>query len=136
VGRIAEQNKRTNGRKSFSEDIQTLLLTLTDSMKHDVQAQFLKRRHPYAKTLNKALDDASITSRLLASFDEKWKELKTRLDVVPGKDVLSRLNAHLQTTCGIAITATLIIDAMTQAEVPNEMELIIRSLNAFAKATV
>lgn len=135
ANRIGEQNKRTGSQTVFSGDIKAALLTLTDSMKHDVQAQFLKRQHPFAKAVNRGLDDASITSQLLAAFDQKWEDLSTRLDLVPGKDVLSRLNAHLQKTSGVAITPTSIIDAMTQSEIPDEMKSIIRSLKGFAKPT-
>jgi len=135
AARIAEQNRRTGGRAAFSEDIKALLLSLTEPIKHDVQAQFLKRRLPYAKALNRALDESNITSKLLAAFDEKWAGLNTRLDLVPGKEVLSRLNAHLQKVCGAALTPTLIIDAMKQSEVPTEMKSIVVSLNSFRKAT-
>ncbi len=102
-------------------------------MKHDVQAQFLKRRHPFAKSVNRALDDASITSRLLADFDEKWNDLKTRLDLVPGKEVLTSLNGHLQETCGVSVTPTSIIEAMTEGDIADEMKSILLALNAFSK---
>jgi hypothetical protein len=105
-------------------------------MKHDVQAQFLKRRHPFAKAHDRGSDDATITSRLLAVFDEKWKDLNTRLDLVPGKDVLSRLNAHLQKNCGVTITPTLIIDAMTELDIVDEMKAVLQSLNSFSKGVV
>ena len=51
------------GKKSFSESMHGLLLTITDAVKHDVQAQYLKRQHPFAKSLNKALDDSTVTSQ-------------------------------------------------------------------------
>lgn len=131
--RIADQNKRTGKKTSFTDTIQTLLLSITDTIKHDVQAQFLKRQHPFAKSLNRALDEATITSQLLAAFDTTWKNLNTRLDIVPGRDVLSRLNAHLQRTCGVTITPNLIIECMSEAEIPDEMKMVVTELNNFTK---
>ena len=131
--RIADQNKRTGKKTSFTDTIQTLLLSITDTIKHDVQAQFLKRQHPFAKSLNRALDEATITSQLLAAFDSTWKNLNTRLDIVPGRDILSRLNAHLQKTCGVTITPNLIIECMSEAEIPDEMRMVVTELNNFAK---
>ena len=133
--RIADQNKRTGKTISFTENIQTLLLSITDAIKHDVQAQFLKRQQPFTKSLNRSLDDATITSQLLAAFDSTWKNLNTRLDIVPGREVLSRLNAHLQKTCGVTITSNLIIECMSEAEIPDEMKMVVSKLNDFAKGT-
>ena len=133
--RIAERNSRTGGTVSFSESIPTLLLAMTDAMKHDVEAQYLKRRHPSAKSQNKSLDDSSITSQLLGEFESGWKDLNARLDMVPAKEVLSRVNAHLQNAYSVTVTPTLVIDAMTESEVPDEMKAMIASLNEFAKST-
>lgn len=134
--KLEEQNQRASRSSAFSESLADLLRTLTDPMKHDVQAQFLKRRHPFFKALNRTIDDASITSQLLAVFDVKWAAVQTRIELVPGKEVLSRLNAHLQATCGISVTPTLIIDAMATSEVPEEMQLLVQSLDNFAKGSV
>lgn len=130
--RVAEQNKRTGGMISFSEDIEKLLLTLTEAMKHDVEAQYLKRQLPFSKSVKKSVDDSTVTSQLLAAFEDKWKGLKTRLDIVPGKELLSRLNAHLQREYGVTVTPNLIIEAMEESDVPDEMKDIIASLNHFA----
>ena len=133
VQRIAEQNRRTGGTSQFTENMDALLLSITDVLKHDVQAQFLKRQHPFAKSLEKALDDTTITSALLAAFEEKWKDLTDRLRLVPGKEVLSRLNTHLQEKWNVTITPITIIESMSEQEVPQEMKEIVTSLEEFAK---
>ncbi len=131
--RVAEQSQRTGKKMSVSENIESLLCALTDPMKHDVQAQYLKGRAPFLKTLNKAVDDATITSQLLSVFDEKWADLEARLELVPGKEVLSRLNSHFQKMWGVSITPTLLIDAMTEADVPDEMKSLIQALDRFTR---
>jgi energy-coupling factor transporter ATP-binding protein EcfA2 len=134
--RITEQNKRTGGNASFSEDMRTVLLKITDTMKHDVQAQFLKRQHPFTKSLNRSLDDSTVTSQLLAAFDDKWNDLDTRLDMIPGKEVLSRLNALLQKVCGVTVSPSLIIEAMDASDVASEMKEIIDALREFSESVV
>ena len=134
--RIADQNKRIGKTTLFKENIQTLLLSITDAMKNDVLAQFLKRQHPFARSQKRGLDDATITSQLLVAFDNLWKDLNTRLNIVPGCEVLSRLNAYLQETCGVTITSNLIIGCMFDAEIPDEVRLIVSRLDDFAKAKV
>jgi len=132
--RIMEQDKRTGKTTSFKETAHALLLGITETLKHDVQAQYLKRQDPFAKSINRSLDDSTVTSQLLAAFDAKWKDLSARLDMVPGKEVLSRLNAHLQKAYGITLTPTVIIEAMTESEISTEMKDIVAALQEFAKA--
>lgn len=133
IKRIGERNKRQGTDLVFSEDIESALLSITDDLKHDVQAQFLERQHPYHKSLNRSLDDATITSQLLSEFDRRWKDMTSRLALVPGHKVLSRLNTHLQQAYGITITSGLIIECMSTSEVPEEIKGIIADLDSFAK---
>jgi hypothetical protein len=133
VQRLLEQTKRTGKASMFSETIDTLLATITDEMKHDVQAQYLKRQHPFAKSLDRSLDDTTVTSRLLAAFEAQWSSLQSRLNLVPGKEVLSRLNLYLQKHWSVTVTPNAIVDAMNEEEVPSEMREIITSLEQFAK---
>ena len=56
--------------------------------------------------------------------------------MVSGKDVLSRLNVHLQNTYGVAVTPNLIIEAMQDSDIAEEMKTIIESLNQFANEAV
>jgi energy-coupling factor transporter ATP-binding protein EcfA2 len=133
---IDDRVRRTGVQIVFSESIATVLSAITEPMKHDVQAQFLKRRHPFAKTVKASLDDATITSALLADFDDKWKDLDVRVDIVPGKEVLARLNTHLQSRYGITVTPTLIIGAMRESEIHDEMKSIVHSLNGFSQQPV
>jgi energy-coupling factor transporter ATP-binding protein EcfA2 len=133
VLRLADRNKRSGSTTRFSENMETIMLSITDAMKHDVQAQYLKRQHPFAKSRHNSHDDSTITSQLLQEFDMKWKHLDSRLDMVPGKEVLSRLNAHLQKKYSITVTSTSIIESMKDSEVANEMKTIISALNNFAK---
>lgn len=102
-------------------------------MKHDVQAQYLKRQLPFERTLARGLDDATVTSALLAAFDDRWRSLEARLDMVPGKAVLSILNEHLQKTLGVTITPRLIIEAMLVSEIAPEMKDIITALEQFSR---
>jgi predicted ATP-dependent endonuclease of OLD family len=134
VQRIAEQTKRTGKVSHFTEDVNAILSTITDTLKHEVLAQYLKRLQPFAKSLEKSLDDTTVTSRLLAAFEERWKSLPDRLELVPGKEVLSRLNTYLQGKWDVTITPIAIIESMFVQEMPGEMKEIIASLEEFAKA--
>lgn len=134
--RTEEQNKRNGSTAKFTESIEALLLSLTEEMKHDVQAQYLKRQEPYVRSLDRSLDPSTVTSRLLAEFDAIWNGLDSRLNIVPGKELLSKLNTYLQKTYKVTVTPNLIIMAMTESDIPSEIKMIIESLDEFSKRKV
>jgi AAA domain, putative AbiEii toxin, Type IV TA system len=134
VKKLSERADRTGTKKEFTEEIEIILSGITEALKHDVQAQFLKRQHPFLKARDKSVDDTTITSQLLARFEVRWNNLSDRLTLIPGKDVLSSLNAHLQKNWGITLMSNAIIDAMTEDEVPAEIKEIISSLQRFAES--
>ena len=133
IKRIAEQSKRTGKESHFTEDINACLLIITDTLKHEVLAQYLKRQQPFVRSLERSLDDTTVTSHLLNAFEERWKNLPERLVLVPGKEVLSKLNTYLQEKWNVTITPNAIIESMTEEEVPGEMKEMINSLEHFAK---
>jgi energy-coupling factor transporter ATP-binding protein EcfA2 len=136
VKRVAEQNRRTGRSTVFSERLEGILLSLTDTMKYDVQAEFLKRRVPFMRGRSKGIDDTTLTREVLALFDEQWNALDRRLELVPGKELLSKLNGHLQDSLGVAVTPHLIIEAMQQSEVPQEIKVIVASLDSFTREPI
>jgi hypothetical protein len=114
--------------------VRALLSTLTEEFKHDVQAQFLKRQLPYRRSSARVLDDSTITADLLARFDSTWRDLNSRLNVVSGKLLLNRLNAHLQEILKINITSASVIDCMHDSEISEEVKIILKSLDEFTKS--
>ena len=134
--KIAERNRHSGENLCFADDVRALLLGLTNEFKHDVQAQLLKRQLPYVSSSNRKLDDSTITVSLLSSFDEKWKCLDSRLDMVSGKQLLSRLNIHLQDKLHVSITPTLIVENMLPSEVATEMKDILTALQEFAAEAI
>ena len=131
--RLADQNARCGTSTRFSESVEERLRVITDEVKYDVQAQYQERQKPFAKAADPSQDDTSITSALLASFDRDWGDLCRRLEIVPGKEILSRLNSFLQATYDVTVTPALIIDSMTPQEIPDEMRGIVLDLQAFAR---
>jgi hypothetical protein len=130
--RVEEQNKRTGTNKVFSRDVRQILEEITRDMKHDVQAQLLKRQLPHAKSVTRGVDDATVTSEIFASFDKRWQDIESRLDIVSGKAVLAKLNAYLQETLSVTITPNMIIEAMTPLEIADEMKAVISAIHQFA----
>jgi hypothetical protein len=104
---------------------------LTGALKSRISGLFLSKRSTYEQNKNPGLDQATINQRLLEEFEKMWSDLTTRLEIVPGKEILSQLNKHLQGRYKVTLSATAIIGAMPQEEVPEEIKNIIVELDYF-----
>lgn len=108
-----------------------LLLKITDSMRDDVQSQLIARRTTYLRSSGK--DFADLTRETLAAFAPRWDTLATRLELVPGKEVLKAFRDKVQTQFSISLTDARIIDAMHRDEIPQDMHLLVSRVDQFRK---
>jgi energy-coupling factor transporter ATP-binding protein EcfA2 len=127
--RQSERKKRGESVKTFSDDISQMLCHITDGMKNRVASQLVARRKNYDKRMQPSVDEATITERAMNDFDVQWNDPVRRLDLVPGKEVLGALNTELQRQAGVHLTSAQIIEGYTAAEIPDEMKLLIKSLD-------
>lgn len=133
---VSEQSKRTGNFVSYGACVTEQLRAITDEMKFEVQAQFQERRRPYAKAAQPSRDDTTIAAELLREFDAAWSDFDKRLDIVPGKDVLARFRARVHEECGVNVSVTLVIDSMTETEIPTEMREILTALDLFSRCVL
>jgi hypothetical protein len=134
--RVAERNRRTGGNIRFAEDVGDLLITLTEPMRHRIQAHYLARRRDFEQSRRSGRDDSTIEEHLLAEFDSVWSDKKKRIMVVPGKEALSALNSYLQKKYSVTLSMTLIVESFRREEVPEEMTQLLNEINAFRQMGV
>lgn len=131
--RLSDHNKRSQNEVSFEEDVAELLLTLSEPLRHKVEARYLEQRRAFEKQVNRSLADETITERLMAEYDKAWANMSQRLFLVPGKEMLSSLNTYLQTNIGVSITATGIVDAFRVEEIAPEMTSLLKDIDLFRR---
>ena len=76
-------------------------------------------------------DPGTLASAATALFDQKWAEIDTRLEIVPGKRVLKELRTMVQREYGITVTDFQILEAYRVEDVPPDMARLIASLDQF-----
>lgn len=133
--RISARNKRTDDAIGYDDNAEEILESLTSPMKSKISGQFLSRRFEYEKAKNPGLDPATINQKLLEAFEEIWNVLSTRLQIVPGKEILSQLNKYLQERYKVTLSTTAIISVMYPDEVPQEIAKLIEALDHFRTQT-
>jgi hypothetical protein len=66
-----------------------------------------------------------------ATFEQRWHTLESRLEMVPGKAVLSDLNALLQSRFQISLTTSRIVSSFQRETIPREVSRIVSALDDF-----
>lgn len=126
---VREREKRTGSTIAESDSILRIIDNITSTMKIDIQSQYLARRAEYLR--NSGLDQATINRDSMQKFEEKWNKIETRLEIVPGKEVLRQLRAELQRIYAISLTDFKIIDEFSVKDIPDDLRDLLFKLDLF-----
>ena len=111
-----------------------ILCEIAAGMKNRVQAHYVKFYCDFKRKRTPGIDLATLSETAMNDFDKMWSTLESRLAIVPGKETISSLNTRLQSDFGINVSATQIVDCLTESEVPQEMKDLLSQLEVFGKS--
>jgi energy-coupling factor transporter ATP-binding protein EcfA2 len=126
---LEEREVRTGAKASLLEPLSTVLERITTPLRNEIQSQYIAKRSQYLS--HSPLDLATITSETMEFFDAKWGKIETRVEIVPGKAVLSALRAYVQENYSVGLTDYRIIGGIKREEIPSDLGDLIRRLEAF-----
>jgi hypothetical protein len=129
VQAISDKDRRSGTTTSDIEDVANLLPSITKKTKVYLQAQYISHRVRYLSKSKK--HPSVVTQETIEWFENKWRTLETRLEIVCGKDVLSELRHQLQDRYGITLTDHKIIDSFTKDELPTDLLELLKVLDTF-----
>jgi hypothetical protein len=125
---IAERASRSGeGYKDIN--ITSLLEEITNNHQTSLQGQYIAKYHEFHKPSGK--DNAVLSTEALKIFNEKWKNLDSRMEIVCGKDILRELRSTLSSTYSITLTDFKIIDEFRVTEIPSDLEQLLLELEAY-----
>lgn len=130
---LAVRNKRLGTSASASKGIEQYLLEITDKERIDAQSQYLAKKLAFHKGSH--IDQSTLSKEVMQHFEECWRTLPTRLEIVPGKTVLRSLREVIQTEVGVSLTDVQIIDEFTQPEVPVDLRSLLARLDTFRRGS-
>ena len=126
---IEERAHRTGLKSSLDFNIEEILESVTNKLKSTCQGQYISKYCAFFKSSGK--DQATLASESLIIFDDKWSSMKSRLEVVPGKDVLRSVRDQFQKSHGISLTDFKIIDCYNVDEIPQDIKTLLVQLEKF-----
>jgi energy-coupling factor transporter ATP-binding protein EcfA2 len=129
----AERVRRLNVPSRAIPDVTELMTTVTEEFRVDVESQVVSAEVDYGLQKKRGTDRTTLTRVALTSFASRWNDLDQRLDWVPGKEVLARLNEVLQPLVGINVTPTRIVGAIAVDDIPREIRSLVKELDAFSR---
>ena len=126
---IQERARRTGVAGPENLNVRSILEKVTQDLKTDCTGQYISKYCDFFARSGK--DRATLTSESLSTLEHRWSDLDSRLKIVPGKRVLRAVREVLQNDHGISLTNVRIIDAYFSSEVPQDLESLIRKLDAY-----
>jgi len=134
--RVIRHRIKTTGKiEPFDEaHVSQILSEITERMKSEVFGQLSSRQREFFRRTNRTIDDDSaIMKEIHGQFEASWKSLSERLNIVPGKQVISSLNDYLQSNFSVSISVLGIADNFEQEDIADEMAGILRKFDGLCE---
>jgi len=128
---ILEREKRSGQKYSSTVAVNSILDDVTSPIRGEIQAQYIAKRSKYFE--HSKTDCATINAQTIKEFDDKWNQIETRMEIVPGKEVLKRIREICQTEFTVNLTENRIIDEINKNEIPSNLIELIEKLEAYRK---
>lgn len=127
----AEKNNRSSTSIEINESIENILYLITEPLRIDTQSQYVGKYIEYMKKVENGLDQTTLTGNAIRIFEEKWRNLDTRLMIVSGKRTLKDLRGYISERWSITLTDIRIIDEFSKNEVPHDLRDLIDILEKY-----
>ena len=113
------------------EAITDIVDSISSDLKTSVSAHITSNVLRFAREQKSKEDDATIISRALATFEERWADFDGRCALVPGKEALKKVFGRIQEDFGVSITTAMIQEHMRPEEMGDELHRLLGQLDRF-----
>ena len=126
---LDERTQRTGAEMKLKESVANVLELITDKYRAEAQGQYIAKRNLFFR--NTKRDSALITTETIQQFEARWTDLDQRVEIVPGKEILSLFREYVHTEYGVTLTDYRIINEFKREEIPSDMKQLISDLDLF-----
>jgi hypothetical protein len=131
---ISDRSRRTGESIVPPDNLEGLLDELTQPLRNRLQAQYVAKRTEHLR--RSKLDMATVAQETLDRFELEWNSLETRMCVVPGKEVLSKLREAVRNRYSVSLTTHRIVSTFRPKEVPPDLVELLTALDRFTAPDV
>ena len=133
--RLTERARRLGEPKKDIPDVVDIMGQAMNDIRHDVFAQLQAREFDFLRRKSSPLDQATITADISKRFELAWTQLLGRVAMVPGKEVLAKVNSALQSAAGVSVSDMQIAAQFRLTEVHPDIRSMVEELSAFGAST-
>ena len=126
---LRERARRTGAEVPDGVDIVQLLEEVTSGYRQGVVSQMIAKRSNFLRATG--VDLGTLAEDVMKDVETKWENLESRLEIVPGKDVLKDLREKLSARYSVSLTDFRIVDEFREDEVPEDLTRFLAELEAF-----
>ncbi|WP_081505949.1 ATP-dependent nuclease [Azospirillum lipoferum] len=124
--------QRGGEAESLDEKIlRSIIIEISSDMEESVRANRAKHYTDYFEKREPGVDRSSILLRHGKLFSGDWKKYSEKILMLPGKEMLSRINEKIQSQLQVSLTESMIIDAINVDEIDPDFLRILQRLDAF-----
>ena len=132
--KVQEQIRK--GKNITVEDIppiKIILDSITNPVRPDILGQYTMWRNQFFRNKRSSIAEATINKETIRTFDAKWNDIDTRMEIVPGKETFKELNKYLRDNFHFNLTDMFVISKFNRDEVPSDIFLLLKHLEKFKK---
>lgn len=129
---ILEKERRTGLATPADETVLDIIDRLSLAQKADIQGQYMSKYTHYHRSSGK--DPATLSTEALHIFEASWRDLETRMTIVRGKEFLSAFRTYISEKWGISLTDFRIIDEYKLVEIPEDLLVLMKKIEAYRTA--
>jgi predicted ATPase len=111
------------------DEIEKILFDITSKMQVETQSQYISKHMEFFRGTKE--DAANHAKEGLGRFERQWRTLDSRLQIVPGKEVLSKFRERIKCDYGVTLTDQRIVRAFKRQEIPSDLRTLLELLNKF-----
>ncbi|MEW8509133.1 MAG: AAA family ATPase [Candidatus Thiodiazotropha sp.] len=126
---LDERARRTGTPRASGPQIGKILEEVTIGLKEHAQSQYIAKRLEHFG--GRAEDTSTITAKAINIFEKKWKNLESRVEVVPGKETLAGLRDAIASHYSVSLTDHRIVTSFEISEIPDDLNRLLEGLEKF-----
>jgi energy-coupling factor transporter ATP-binding protein EcfA2 len=131
---VSERALRAGEKVPDIETVAGELAKITEKHKTSAQGQYVGKRVDFFR--GKSVNPATVATKALDEFGPKWEHIHTRLELVPGKEVLAELRQSLSERYGVSHSDNRIVNSYRKEEIPPDLTEFLIALETFRTAEV
>lgn len=128
IERVSNLLLKQKGDERNVENAKEMIFECANELKDKVIGLYAEKLQIYKRRKGDKMETSEAYTAANELINSKWENFEDRLSLVPGKEVLSKLNQKLTSTYGISLSVMSLATNMTQEEINPEIQTVLKEI--------